>query len=438
MIIQPKILKGFRDSLPQNEIPRKRIINTLEQVFERYGFVPIDTPVLEYTEVLLGKGGGETDKQVYAFQDHGKRDVSMRFDLTVPFARFMGAHVNELYLPFKRYHISKVWRGENTQRGRYREFYQCDFDIVGTESGTADAEILMLMYASFKSLGIEKVTFKLNDRGLFNIFLEYIGISDKYTKILRIVDKLAKIGSDKVKELLTDLTDEKSALTILDFISVSGSHTECMQKMEEFCGGNNERINRMKTLFSSLKDIIPEEKIVFDPSITRGLDYYTGLVYETFLDENPSIGSVCSGGRYDDLASLYTKTSLPGVGASIGLDRLLAALEEKSENKSAASVTEVLVFNLDEKYTNEYLKITEKIRALGYNAETFYQNKKMGQQFSYADKKNIAFAVICGEDEFKTGVFTLKNLNSRESYNSITFEKVKEILDNYSSTSKVN
>ena len=311
-LIDPRVLKGFRDFLPAQQIERKRIQGILETTFESFGFVPIDTPVLEYTEVLLGKGGGETDKQIYRFTDHGGRDIALRYDLTVPFARFMAANLNQLYLPFKRYHISRVWRGENTQRGRYREFVQCDFDIVGTDSASADFEILLLMRKSFEAMGIDKVTIRLSNRGIFNRFLDRTGLRDQSVEILRIVDKLSKIGRDEVQRLLSELTSVKNARDILDYITAESGNSETLQKIESLAGGPAEDTERLKTIFKCMKEMDIENGFVLDPSITRGLDYYTGIVYETFLDELPEIGSVCSGGRYNDLASLYTKEKFPG------------------------------------------------------------------------------------------------------------------------------
>ena len=290
-IIQPRVLKGFRDFLPDTEIRRRGIIHNLENQFRLFGFVPIDTPILEYTEVLLGKGGGETDKQVYRFEDHGKRDVSMRFDLTVPFARFMAAHVNELYLPFKRYHMAKVFRGENTQRGRFREFMQCDFDIVGTDSASADFEIMMMMHDSFSALGVSGVTIHISHRGVFNRFLDHRGISENSTEILRTVDKLAKIGRDKVMEMLTECAGSDNAAAILDYISATGSFGEVLSQLEALAGGEAEDTVRLRELHTAMEACDLSDRFVLDPSITRGLDYYTGVVFETFLDELPGIGS---------------------------------------------------------------------------------------------------------------------------------------------------
>ena len=319
-MIDPIVLKGFRDSLPKEEIPKKNIERKLENVFEKFGFVPIDTPVLEYESVLLGKGGGETDKQIFHFEDNGGRKVAMRFDLTVPFARFLALHHAELPIPFKRYHIAKAWRGENPQKGRYREFIQCDFDIVGADSAEADFEILSLMYASFNSLDIRNVTVHVANRALFNDFLATVGIEDKSIEVLRAVDKLRKIGKDEVRKILLDITgDEEKSNLVISYIT-SGEGKDFIATLDSIValiGRETENSERMRKIYSYLKENGIESFYVYDPSITRGLDYYTGIVYETFLNDFEAIGSVCSGGRYNNLASLYTKEVLPGVVASM-------------------------------------------------------------------------------------------------------------------------
>ncbi len=429
-LVQPRVLKGFRDFLPETEINRKDIQAILEKTFQSFGMVPIDTPVLEYTEVLLGKGSGETDKQIYRFNDHGERDVAMRFDLTVPFARFMAAHINELYLPFKRYHISKVWRGENTQRGRYREFTQCDFDIVGVDTPEADFEILSIMHASMAAMGIPDIHIHISHRGIFNSFLEKLDISEKTAEILRIVDKLSKIGEDKVLEMLEEVSDSKKAAQILEYIGAEGDFDQTLTKLEDLCGGPSPGSERLRMVRQMMVDCGIADLFVLNPSITRGLDYYTGIVYETFLDKLPGIGSVCSGGRYNNLASIYSKTEMPGVGSSIGLDRLLAALEELGTVKDKKSVTDAVIINMDENLKSHYFVIASKLREAGINCEIYLETKKMKNQFTFAERKNIKYAVICGEDEYKEGKITLKDLNKRENYNMISIEEsVKKIRE---------
>lgn len=423
MQIEPKILKGFRDFLPQEAAARKRIQHTLETIFESFGFQPIDTPVLEYTEVLLGKGGGETDKQMYRFHDQGDRDVAMRFDLTVPFARFMARNENELQIPFKRYHIDKVWRGENTQRGRYREFTQCDFDIVGTDSLSADFEILLMMYRSFEALGISDITIKLNHRGIFNRFLDKYDIKEKSTEIMRAIDKLSKIGPAEVRGLLEAEVGAATAEKILTYIQPKDKYLDTLDMITDLSGGESEESRRMRDLHAGFKVLKIEDRFVLDSSIMRGLDYYTGIVYETFFNELPEIGSVCSGGRYNDLASLYTKTHLPGVGSSIGLDRLMAALEELGRSRRDAGAADVAVFYLDDGLTAYYHSLAEEFRAAGLKVDVFHEKQKMGRQFKTAEKKGIPIALICGEDERANAAVTMKDLIARQNYHHISLQE---------------
>ncbi len=427
-IISPRVLKGFRDALPSLEISRKELQRSLEQSFENFGFVPIDTPVLEYREVLLGKGGGETDKQVYAFQDHGNRDVAMRFDLTVPFARFMAAHASELILPFKRYHIAKVWRGENTQRGRYREFYQCDFDIVGTDCAAADFEILFMIRNSLEELGVNRFRIHLSHRGIFNAFLEKLGLAEEGVEILRTVDKLAKLGENKVKELLEPLAGPEKGSLILEYIRAEKTAMATLDKLSRLVGEENPHIRRIRDLLDLAEQTNIEDMVILDPAITRGLDYYTGVVYETFLTDLPELGSVCSGGRYNNLAGLYTKQELPGVGASIGLDRLLAGLEELGSLSGKETTTQVLVFNMDDRLMGHYFSLARELRNQGIGTEIFLESKKMNKQFQFAERKRIPWALICGDDEKKAGKVNLKNLVSRESHEAISLEEALGIL----------
>ena len=425
-MIEPVVLKGFRDSLPKDEIPKKRIIRKLEDVFSSYGFVPIDTPVLEYTKILLGKGGGETDKQIFRFEDNGGRDVAMRFDLTVPFARFLAAHHDEVGIPFKRYHINKVWRGENPQKGRYREFIQCDFDIVGADNAESDYEILSMMYHSFSALGIDGYTFHISHRGLFSTFLDNIGLKDKSVDILRTVDKLRKIGEDEVRTQLAGITgDEEKAEAVIKYITAGdgSSFPDTLSKLTELSGGANEASRRMEEIYALLEAGGIESAFVFDPSITRGLDYYTGIVYETFLDRIPSLGSVCSGGRYNNLASLYTKEELPGVGSSIGLDRLMAGLEElKSPLLASISSADVLVVHKDSE-TAQAIKAAEELRRNGIRTDIYLNpDAKMKKIYSYAEMKAIPYMLTFSD------TMTLKDLRTRETreYQSIA-EMIKDI-----------
>ncbi len=417
--IEPRVLKGFRDYLPTAEIQRKKLIQKLETAFSHFGFVPIDTPVLEYAEILLGKGGGETDKQVYRFKDHGDRDVAMRFDLTVPFARFMAQHVEELYLPFRRYHIAKVWRGENTQRGRYREFMQCDFDIVGTDSASADADIVLTIITALKSLDIGGFMVRINHRGLFNRFLENKGMSEKSSSILRTVDKLEKIGVQATRELLVAESDEKTADEILYFIHPEVEFQETLNKMRALCAADDpladEAYQRINAVYAIVKKAGFADCIQLDPSITRGLDYYTGIVFETSLGKMPEIGSVCSGGRYNELANLYTDRKLPGVGASVGLDRLIAALETIEAQKSQQPCPAVLIGALDEALFADYHALAMELRIHGISVEVYPEAKKLPVQFAFAEKKKIPWMVLLDCKALDANEIPLRILANRET-----------------------
>jgi histidyl-tRNA synthetase len=421
--IDPRILKGFRDFLPQDEIRRSELTDRLVRVFGRHGFVPIDTPVLEYTEVLLGKGGGETDKQIYRFTDNGGRDVAMRFDLTVPFARYMAQHKGELYLPFKRYHVAKVFRGENTQRGRYREFTQCDFDIVGTDTASADFEILLLVVRSMEALGLSRFTVRISHRGIFNRFLDHLGAGEHSVEILRTVDKMRKIGPEKTRAELARFVGAGNAEKILTYIQPEGSTEATLSKMQELAGGRAEDTERLERLFSWAAETGISDHVALDPSITRGLDYYTGCVYETFLDDIEGIGSVCSGGRYNDLASLYTKEQIPGVGASVGLDRLIAALDELGQGDVGRSALDVLVLCLDEGLIGYYHHIADRLRAAGLSAEVYPEAKKLGGQFKFAEQKGAQVGIICGPEERARDTVNVKDLGSRQSFDGLDLEE---------------
>lgn len=421
--IQPKILKGFRDFLPQDEILRSDLIEKLTKTFRSYGFVPIDTPVLEYTEILLRKSNGETEKQMFRFEDNGGRDVAMRFDLTVPFARFTAQHKEELYFPFKRYHISKVWRGEKPQAGRYREFVQCDFDTVGSDSAVSDFETLSLMKAALSAIGVDEIKIHVNHRGIFNRFLKKLGLSEKSEDILRAVDKIAKVGEEKVSAELEEITgNADSSAKIIDYIKPLSSFEETLSHIEELAGGEDEDSKRMKTIFSMMKAAGIEGTYMLDPAITRGLDYYTGIVYETFLEKLPSIGSVCSGGRYDNLAGLYMKEKLPGVGSSIGLDRLIAGLSELGITNAKGSYLDVEIFNTDENLNVQYQELAAKLRKEGISVEVFPDTVKINKQYSVTDKKQIPWGIMLSSNSETANTITLKNLKTREIFESISIE----------------
>lgn len=422
-LIQPRVLKGFRDFLPSAEIERADLMEKITHVYRSFGFVPIDTPVLEYTEILLRKSNGETEKQVFRFQDNGGRDVALRFDLTVPFARFTAEHASELYFPFKRYHLAKVWRGEKPQAGRYREFVQCDIDTVGSDSAAADFEILNVMRTALHAIGVDKVTIHVNHRGIFNRFLATIGASEKSEDILRSVDKLAKVGKDEVKKELVEYTgNEETAEKILTYIAGGADWDSTLALLEQMAGGADADTQRMRDIRGMMQAAGIEATYVLDPSITRGLDYYTGIVYETFLDELPSIGSVCSGGRYDNLAGLYMKQKVPGVGASIGLDRLIAGLEQLGVVAKKGSYLDAEVFCMDASLSVHYQGVAAKLRAAGVNVEVFPDAKKINQQYAVTDAKGVQWGILIGKEEALTNKLTLKNLKTREQFVGYTVE----------------
>ncbi|MDR3247718.1 MAG: histidine--tRNA ligase [Treponema sp.] len=424
--IEPRILKGFRDFLPAAEIERRSLVERIEASFRLYGFVPIDTPALEYAEILLGKGGGETEKQIYRFTDHGGRDVALRFDLTVPFARFVAEHRDELPLPFKRYHIAKVWRGENTQRGRYREFTQCDFDIVGSDSAAADFEILLVMRNTLRAIGAGETSIRINHRGLFNRFLARLSCQDQSVGILRTVDKLAKTGREAAAASLEALVGKDRAEEILRFVEARGSFEEVQKAVTEAAGGPCAESERLSRIRQFMIDTGTGDSFVLDPSITRGLDYYTGIVYETFLRELPGIGSVCSGGRYDDLAGLYSRDKLAGVGSSIGLDRLIAALESLGKTGGQNAYARVLIACVDEAAGGAYQALAERFRTQGIPCEVFPEAKKLTQQFILAEKKGARWVIIPGNNP--AGPLTLRELAARRDRENLSVDEAAAIL----------
>ena len=420
-LIQPRTLKGFRDYLPEIMIPREQLIQTAREVYRSFGFAPIDTPTLEYLEILTGKGSDETDRQLYKFQDHGGRDVGMRFDLTVPLARFVAQHINDLGTPFKRYHIAPVWRGENTQRGRYREFMQCDFDTIGSLSVAADIETGLVINALLSAIGFERFTIRINNRQVLNGLLEKQGLSEQATPVLRSLDKLAKIGEDKViNEMITKAgTTEEQARSVLAMASLEGTNQQILEQLRPIVAANElgeQGVERLEQILSGMQaGGVPADRIKLDVSIARGLDYYTGAIFETFLDELPGIGSVCSGGRYDNLAELYTKRQLPGIGASLGLDRLLAAMEELDMIAKVKTPADVLITYFEKGALGRYLEIAANLRTEGIKVEVYPETKKLGQQLKYADTRGFGYALIAGEDELARDSLQIKNLATGES-----------------------
>jgi len=420
-LIQPRTLTGFRDYLPESMIPRERLIGIARKVYRSYGFSPIDTPTLEYLEILTGKGSEETDRQLYRFEDHGGRNVGMRFDLTVPLARFVAQHINTLGTPFKRYHIAPVWRGENTQRGRYREFMQCDFDTIGTLSVAADIETGLVINDLFEKIGFERFTIHVNNRQVLTGLLEQIGVAEQATAILRSLDKLTKIGPERTANEMVEaagITAEQ-AEQVLAITTLTGSNQEILDNLKPLVAQSElgtAGIGRLQQILDGLAaGGVPPERIKLDVSIARGLDYYTGVIFETFLDDLPEIGSVCSGGRYDNLAELYTKQQLPGIGASLGLDRLLAAMDELEMIEKVKTPADILVVYFEKDQLNKYLQIAADLRQAGWAVEVFPDAKKMGKQLKYADGRGFQYALIAGGDELQRDVCQIKNLQTGES-----------------------
>ena len=419
-MIQPRTLKGFRDHLPAQALARERVLDVARRVYRSYGFAPIDTPALEYLEVLTGKGSEETDKQLYRFTDHGGREVGMRFDLTVPFARFAAQHVNDLGLPFKRYHMATVWRGENTQRGRYREFMQCDFDTIGTTSGVADLEMVLVVHDLLAAIGVERFTIRINDRRVLAGVLARLDLSDRSTGVLRSLDKLAKAGPEAVAaELATQGVTADAVAALLEMARLEGPAADVLARLESLVGDAAIGV----TGVAALREIVagaaaagvPAERLVLDPSIARGLDYYTGIVLESFLDDLPSLGSVCSGGRYDNLAGLYTKQPLPGVGASLGIDRLLAGLEELGRVATVETPADLFLAYFEADRLTDYLRIAAALRRAGVAVEFFPEPKKLGQQLKLAAKRGFPAALVIGGDEFVAGTAQLKDMAAQTS-----------------------
>lgn len=439
-LIQPRTLKGFRDYLPEVMIPREILIERVTAIFRSFGFCPIDTPALEYLEILTGKGSDETDKQLYRFKDHGGRDVGLRFDLTVPLARFTAQYIGQLGTPFKRYHLAKVWRGENTQAGRYREFMQCDCDTIGTKSLACDIETCLVIHQIMECIDIrtkntfEKYKVRINNRMILSGLLEKLNLSDKTVAVLRAIDKLPKIGPVKVFEELRETASvtPEQAEQVLQLAGLKGSNDEILSALSKMLQGNErgeEGVSKLSDLIAAVYAAgVPEERLVLDVSIARGLDYYTGTIYETFLDELPGLGSVCSGGRYDNLARLYTKQELPGVGTSLGLDRLISGMEELGMIEKIGTMAPVFIPLFETNRLGDYLRIAGKIRKHGIGVEVFSEPKKLGQQLKYADKRGFTYAIIIGAEEFEKGIVQLKNLKTGTS-EEVSLETITENPD---------
>lgn len=399
-------LKGFRDFLPQEALEREQVFKKIRAVFQKYGFLPLETPVLEYKEILSGKYGGEGEKLMYQFRDRGQRDVAMRYDLTVPLARVVAQYQNELAMPFKRYQIAPVWRADNTQKGRYREFYQCDVDVVGSNSIVADAEIIACLNEALQSLGIKDIVIRINNRKLLDGIMQEAGIAKtKTASVLRILDKLDKLGDKKVREELALAgikTGERTKLFELLGTDIQDPK-DILARFEDMPGAGE---------IAELEEILLEwgiKNYEIDLTLARGLDYYTGTIFEMILPDAAEFGSVAGGGRYDNLIGMFSGKAIPAVGGSIGVDRLLAALEELELIKYDL-VSDVLVCNLAEDLEETYLRVVKDMRNAGLKIDFYYTPGKLDKQLKYADKKQINFAVIIGPDESKKAEATVKNL----------------------------
>ncbi len=431
-IVKPSILPGFMELTPSNQILFNKMMDIIRKNYEKFGFLPIDTPLIEKSEVLLAKGGGETEKQIYKVVK-GDTDMSLRFDLTVPLARYVAQYYSELNFPYKRYHIGKVYRGERNQKGRFREFYQADIDIIGNGSLDIinDAEIPSVIYSTFKELGFDSFTIRINNRKVLSGFFRSLGIEDS-TYILRTVDKLEKIGLEKVKEELSQIgIPQENIDKILGFISIEGSNDEIISNLKSLGIENKLFQEGLMELEQVVKYIrvfgVPEENFALDLTIARGLDYYTGTVYETILNDYPGIGSVCSGGRYDDLATYYTKQKLPGVGISIGLTRLFYQLTEAGIIKSTDySLTDVLIVPMDG-YMDYAIKGSKLLRDAGVFTQVYFEQGKIGKKFNYADKLNIPYVIVVGQEEADNNTYSFRNMKTGEQ-ESLTMNQIINIL----------
>ena len=424
--------------LPKEQMILTHMTDTIKKTFESYGFIPLDTPVLEKSEVLLAKSGGETAKQVYRF-NKGDSDIAMRFDLTVPLARYVAQHYGELTFPFRRYHIGKVYRGEKPQKGRFREFYQCDIDIIGNGSlGIVnDAEIVSVIFSTFKALDIGKFKIMINNRKLLNGYFEYLQIENT-VETLRIVDKIDKIGRDNVKkELVKEVgISEETAESVLSFLDNAGSIADIMAGLKKYDIPNDkykEGLAELEAVCENIKALgVSEDYFTVNLKIARGLDYYTGTVYETMLCDYPQLGSICSGGRYDELASNYTKQSLPGVGISIGLSRLFYQLNEVGaiQYSNKCTPTEILFIPMSDTVQYTLERATE-FRNAGYSVEVYMNDGKMAKKLTYANKLGIPYVVIIGADEKESGVFNLKDMATGEQHKISSAEEAKSITKKY-------
>lgn len=436
MKVQPRTLSGFMELLPRQQLLMESIMQTLRDTYSLYGFTPLDTPIIESSDVLLAKGGGETEKQIYRFT-RGENDLSLRFDLTVPLAKYVALHYGELAFPFRRYQIGKVYRGERAQRGRFREFYQADIDMIG--DGKLDvsneAEMPAIIYQVFTRLGLKKFQIRVNNRKILNGFYGMLGLSEQAGDIMRTVDKLEKIGTEKVKSSLVELgvTAEK-ANEILEFIGIKGSNQQVLEALEGYRDKNelfDLGLDELKTVVKYLSGFgVPEENFAVDLTIARGLDYYTGTVYETLMIDHPEIGSICSGGRYDNLAEYYTDKILPGVGISIGLTRLFFILNEQgmlNEERNTAPADVLLLPMVED--LSPAVELATRFRNAGVRVQLYGEQKKFKAKMNYADKIGVPYVVFLGEDEIRDGVVACKDMKSGEQ-TKLRFEETLQRVQN--------
>ncbi|MEE0407789.1 MAG: histidine--tRNA ligase [Oscillospiraceae bacterium] len=431
----PRTLSGFMELLPQPQQQMERMMDILRRTYSLYGFTPLDTPVIEASEVLLAKGGGETEKQIYRFQK-GDADLALRFDLTVPLAKYVALHYNDLSFPFRRYQIGKVYRGERAQRGRFREFYQADIDIIGDGKLdiTNEAEIPAIIYQTFTSLGLKRFQIRVNNRKILNGFYAMLGLTEQSGDIMRTVDKLDKIGAEKVRTLLVDEcgVSAESADEILKFIAIAGGNEQVLAALESYRGRNevfDEGLDQLNTVVKYLSAFgVPAENFAVDLTIARGLDYYTGTVYETTLLDHPEIGSVCSGGRYDNLAEYYTDRQLPGVGISIGLTRLFYVLGEQGllNPDLPTAPADVLILPMTAELSPA-VTLATRLRAAGVRTQLYTEQKKFKAKMSYADKLGVPYVVFLGDDEIAGNVVACKDMTSGEQ-TTLPFEETLALI----------
>ena len=434
--VQPKTLPGFMELLPNEQILFNEMKEKIQKSYERFGFLPLNTPIIESAEVLLAKAGGETEKQIYRF-NKGESDLALRFDLTVPLAKYVTEYYPNLSFPFRRYQIGKVYRGEKAQRGRYREFYQCDIDIIGDNelSLINDAEMPSIIYSTFKELGFDDFTISINNRKILNGLFEALGLNEMSVDILRIIDKIDKIGKENVIKEIKDLGVEQDKIdTIMNFITITGNVEDTIKALRSLNIDNelfNTGVNELEEVASNIKLFgVPTENYKIDLTIARGLDYYTGTVYETFLNQYRQLGSVCSGGRYDNLSNYYTDKKMPGVGISIGLTRLFFQLTyNKIIEAGNRSISKVMIISMVDDFSKS-IEIATKLRENGINTQIYTDNAKIKKQFNYANRLGIPYVIVIGEDEINNNVVSLKNMESGEQSTLGLDEAIRIIKEN--------